>query len=84
MAGRLCVHGSSSKGRSWEDEGSDIIDLVACGGVPQVAGIRAAVSLSEVMDGREESQCTFPNAFKSMENLVIKGGRPLVGKKTVL
>lgn len=62
----------------------DIIDLVACGGVPQVAGIRAAVSLSEVMDGREESQCTFPNAFKSMENLVIKGGRPLVGKKTVL
>ncbi len=55
----------------------DIVDLFACGGVPKVANGSTTIALSEVMDGKRESECSFPEAFKSMDNYTVKGGYAL-------
>lgn len=55
----------------------DIIDLFACGGVPKVANGSTTISLSEVMEGKKESESSFPESFKSMDNYTVKGGYAL-------
>lgn len=55
----------------------DIVDLFACGGVPKVANGSTTIALSEVMDGKKESESSFPEAFKSMDNYTVKGGYAL-------
>lgn len=55
----------------------DIVDLFACGGVPKVANGSTTVALAEVMEGKKESESSFPEAFKSMDNYTVKGGYAL-------
>ncbi len=52
----------------------DTIDLYACSGVPKIANGSTTIALSEVMAGKKESECSFPEAFKAMENYTVKGG----------
>lgn len=52
---------------------NDIAGLFACGSVPKVAKGSAVIALSEVMKGKKESETSFPMAFRSMENYVVKG-----------
>ena len=51
--------------------------LLAMGSVPQTAKGSAVVALSQAMEGKREKDCTFPNAFRSMEIYTVRGGRPL-------
>ena len=55
----------------------EIIGMAACGSVPKVAKGSVTVALSEVMEGKKESEVSFPKAFRSMENLTVKGGYAL-------
>lgn len=59
-----------------------MMDLFVCGGIPKVASGASAVALSEVMDGRKESECSFPNVFKSMNNYTVKGAYALPAEKS--
>lgn len=52
----------------------DVIDLYACSGVPKIANGSTTIALSEVMAGKKESESSFPEAFKAMENYTVKGG----------
>lgn len=52
----------------------DVIDLFVGGSVPKVANGSAAIALSEVMEGKKESETSFPDVFKSMDNYTVKGG----------
>ena len=59
-------------------EGQDsVVELFASGGIPKVAGGAPAIALSEVMDGKKESECSFPNVFSSMNNYTVKGAYAL-------
>ncbi len=59
-------------------KGTDhMIELFVCGGIPKVAGGASTIALSEVMGGKKESECSFPNIFKSMNNYTVKGGYAL-------
>ncbi len=55
----------------------DVVNLFACGGVPKVANGSTTIALSEVMEGKKESESTFPEAFRSMDNYTVKGGYAL-------
>lgn len=55
-------------------ESEDIIELFADGSVPKIANGSAAIALSEVMEGKKESETSFPDVFKSMDNYTVKGG----------
>lgn len=52
----------------------DAVDLFACGSVAKVANGSTAIALAEVMEGKRESETSFPEAFKSMDNYTVKGG----------
>lgn len=56
------------------------VDIFACGSVPKVAKGSTTIALAEVMDGKEESETSFPKAFQSMENYTVKGGYMLPDK----
>lgn len=59
------------------DSVGDIAGICACGSVPKVARGAAVIALAEVMEGKKENETSFPDAFHSMENYVVKGGYPL-------
>ena len=59
----------------------DVIDLYACSGVPKIANGSTTIALSEVMAGKKESESSFPEAFKAMENYTVKGGYILPEEK---
>jgi len=59
------------------DSTGGLVGMAACGSVPKVAKGSVTVALSEVMEGKQEDEVTFPNAFRSMENLTVKGGYAL-------
>lgn len=63
------------------DSVGDIAGICACGSVPKVAGGSAVIALAEVMEGKRESETSFPRAFHSMENYVVKGGYKLPEEK---
>lgn len=52
---------------------NDIAGLFACGSVAKVAKGSSVIALSEVMKGKKERDTSFPMAFRSMENYVVKG-----------
>lgn len=58
-------------------EAEDVIDILANGSVAGIAGGSAVVAMSEVMAGKKESETSFPNVFKSMDNYIVKGGYKL-------
>ncbi len=49
-------------------------DLYAGGSVPQMAKGSAIFAMSQVIEGKKESECSNPSVFYSMENYTIKGG----------
>lgn len=55
----------------------DVVELAVCGSIPKIANGSAVVALSEVMDGKKESETSFPDSFKSMDNYTVKGGYAL-------
>lgn len=55
----------------------DVTGFVANGSVPKVAGGAVVAALSQVMDGKRESECASPGVFRSMENYTVKGGYAL-------
>lgn len=64
-------------------EPDDAVDIFACGSIPKVAKGSTTIALAEVMDGRKESETSFPEAFQSMENYTVKGGY-LLPEKPIL
>lgn len=52
---------------------NDIAGLFARGSVAKVAKGSSVIALSEVMKGKKERDTSFPMAFRSMENYVVKG-----------
>lgn len=52
----------------------DVIDLFAGGSIPKIANGSTTIALAEVMEGKRESETSFPDAFKSMDNYTVKGG----------
>ncbi len=56
---------------------ADIADIYACGSIPKIAKGSTVIALAEVMEGRKESETSFPEAFHSMENYLLKGGYAL-------
>lgn len=55
----------------------DIVEATVCGNIPKIVDGSAVIALSEVMDGKKESETSFPDAFKSMDNYTVKGGYAL-------
>lgn len=51
-----------------------LVDLGACGCVPKVAEGLTVIALTEVMEGKKESECSCPEALQAMEQYVVKGG----------
>lgn len=61
-----------------ENTGPDMaVDLYTCGCIPKVANGSTTIAMAEVMKGTKESKCSFPKAFLSMQNYMIKGGYAL-------
>ena len=58
---------------SAQEEGCGI-DVVAGAGIPQIAEGQAIHAMMEVMNGKKERECSFPQVFKSMDNYTVKGG----------
>ncbi|MCI9046662.1 MAG: hypothetical protein HFG71_05195 [Hungatella sp.] len=55
-------------------EKNSVIDLVANGAIPKVANGATVVTLKEVMEGKKESETSFPETLNSMEKYSVKGG----------
>ncbi|MDE7321191.1 MAG: hypothetical protein K2N73_00410 [Lachnospiraceae bacterium] len=51
-----------------------LVDLGACGCVPKVAKALTVIALTEVMEGKKDSECSCPEALQAMEQYVVKGG----------
>ncbi|MDE6951982.1 MAG: phage late control D family protein [Lachnospiraceae bacterium] len=55
-------------------DGDGVIDLMAEGSVPRIAGGGATVAMADVMSGKPESEVRHKKALRSMEIYTVKGG----------
>lgn len=55
----------------------NLVEAAVCGSIPKIADGSTVIAMSEVMNGKKESETSFPNAFKSMDNYTVKGGYAL-------
>ena len=58
------------------------IDILTCASIPRIAGGQTTYTMMEVMEGKNEGDCTFPRVFKSMDNYTVKGGYLLPEEET--
>lgn len=59
----------------------EAVDIFALGSIPKIAKGSVTIAMSEVMEGKKESECSFPKAFQSMNNYTVKGGYALPEEK---
>ena len=55
----------------------EAVDIFTLGSIPKIAKGSVTIAMSEVMEGKKECECSFPKAFRSMDNYMVKGGYAL-------